>query len=673
MADKLLFWTGYSSVFGKTADTQNPRYEAPSDATFAEMKSRGIDAIVCQTGYFGPEDTIGQRAVDVNGAKRAAVKGVESYLGLYWAPYYDAPIGHRYPFGANWDDDAAWAAARSALTSYGARAKQYGFKGLALDFEDYPGAPGAIPLEWGIGTPRAKIRQRGAEAMAAMVAGFGPGLELYNYFSNFPGSLEEVERANINYWNGANVDFFIGANTNPDFARWEFFDSWFYKGLGWTEADWRAKTLDAAARFRTFWQNGGSGGTAPLAFAGLTAAQLLRIAWDAFIWLDGDLSTGRVSDAPMSVANANIALPAARDGNSGRMIPVYANQGLTNTAGQLDQTFDYRPYIPAMQAASGGSAPPPPPPPPPSEGTMQTVLVDSTGRTFPPPFTKPHAADVDVGNVCTYEGVWKIPSVFTGTQVLAGKGSPAGITPAVENQNGQIVFVFYGYNIGPTVKSQPVQVGVDLVVHFISGGGVKQIFVNGVDVSVAANATVAFQKTTAPLTVGCDNPSGANFVGTGKSVTLYDKTMSADEVRTRYAALSPDITPPDTTLTKTGESSEATFTFTATEAGSTFEARLDGGSWSTVTSPYKVSGLAAGPHTLEVRGKDPAGNVDATPAFVSWTAGADATKDQQIADLQAALQGMTVQRDQALSNLNAVTVQRDTALAKIAHALADLA
>ncbi len=83
-----------------------------------------------------------------------------------------------------------------------------------------------------------------------------------------------------------------------------------------------------------------------------------------------------------------------------------------------------------------------------------------------------------------------------------------------------------------------------------------------------------------------------------------------------------DTTAPETTiLTGTsgpGSATSAAFTFSADETA-TFECRIDGGAYSACTSPKSYSGLADGAHTFDVRAKDTAGNVDATPASASWS------------------------------------------------------
>jgi hypothetical protein len=60
-------------------------------------------------------------------------------------------------------------------------------------------------------------------------------------------------------------------------------------------------------------------------------------------------------------------------------------------------------------------------------------------------------------------------------------------------------------------------------------------------------------------------------------------------------------------------------TFTSSEADSTFLCSLDSASPSPCTSPFSASAPNEGGHTFSVAAVDAAGNVDNTPARLSWT------------------------------------------------------
>jgi hypothetical protein len=84
-----------------------------------------------------------------------------------------------------------------------------------------------------------------------------------------------------------------------------------------------------------------------------------------------------------------------------------------------------------------------------------------------------------------------------------------------------------------------------------------------------------------------------------------------------------DTTAPDTSIASgpagSTSSTSASFTFSSSEPGSTFDCRIDGGAWSSCSSPKSYGGLALGAHTFDVRATDTAGNLEATPASSSWT------------------------------------------------------
>jgi hypothetical protein len=83
-----------------------------------------------------------------------------------------------------------------------------------------------------------------------------------------------------------------------------------------------------------------------------------------------------------------------------------------------------------------------------------------------------------------------------------------------------------------------------------------------------------------------------------------------------------DTTPPDTVLANPGNivgQIDPQFTFTATEAGSTFQCSFDNAPFAPCVSPALVEVLGSGPQQFSVRAVDAAGNADPTPAVYAWT------------------------------------------------------
>jgi hypothetical protein len=87
-----------------------------------------------------------------------------------------------------------------------------------------------------------------------------------------------------------------------------------------------------------------------------------------------------------------------------------------------------------------------------------------------------------------------------------------------------------------------------------------------------------------------------------------------------------DTTPPHTVISSgpqgTTAATSASFAFSSSETGSTFECRLDGSAWTPCSSPQPYAGLSNDLHTFAVRAADAAGNVDPTPASRTWAVNA---------------------------------------------------
>ena len=102
------------------------------------------------------------------------------------------------------------------------------------------------------------------------------------------------------------------------------------------------------------------------------------------------------------------------------------------------------------------------------------------------------------------------------------------------------------------------------------------------------------------------------MAGNCSAQSAASTTVTADNVAPNTSITGQPANPTNVT--------SATFTFTSTELGSTFQCQMDGGAFGACTSGVTTfAGLAAGSHTFAVKATDPAGNTDATPASYTWT------------------------------------------------------
>jgi Bacterial Ig-like domain len=136
-------------------------------------------------------------------------------------------------------------------------------------------------------------------------------------------------------------------------------------------------------------------------------------------------------------------------------------------------------------------------------------------------------------------------------------------------------------------------------------------------------ASCASPETTAPLSDGAHT----------FEVRATDPAGNVDQTPASRS-FTVDTALPETTIDSgpSGPTNDQTptFDFSADQPGSTFECRVDRGTWTSCSSGHTTTALTDGDHTFEVRAIDPAGNTDSTAAqraFVVETAPPETTID----------------------------------------------
>jgi large repetitive protein len=131
-------------------------------------------------------------------------------------------------------------------------------------------------------------------------------------------------------------------------------------------------------------------------------------------------------------------------------------------------------------------------------------------------------------------------------------------------------------------------------------------------------------KLDSPTFTACTSPVAYSSLSEGPHSVQARATDAAGNVDPSPVAYSwtVDVTAPTTTIDGGPDAvtnANATFTFSSGDATAAFECQRDGTAYAPCTSPKTYAGLPDGPHTFSVRARDPAGNVDATPAARGWT------------------------------------------------------
>jgi hypothetical protein len=211
---------------------------------------------------------------------------------------------------------------------------------------------------------------------------------------------------------------------------------------------------------------------------------------------------------------------------------------------------------------------------------QRTVLVASTGSSLgvTPDATGSLEVPATGGSACFYDDplMTGIDCVsWGGAAPPSGGGSPVG-TPAAAFAEGQSL-------------ERTIAPGCATLLEDSDDTN------NGSDFSVASQSPRPNSVT--PTETACGGGSGGGGGGGGGGA---------------------DNNPPNTTITKgpqkKSEKTKAKFKFDSNENGSSFQCKLDKGSYKKCSSPKKYKGLDEGKHKFSVRAIDRADNVDPSPA-----------------------------------------------------------
>ncbi len=249
------------------------------------------------------------------------------------------------------------------------------------------------------------------------------------------------------------------------------------------------------------------------------------------------------------------------------------------------------------------------------------------------------------GTISTVAGMTPSPDANCGDSGLGGPATAAQLyqpTAAVPVLDGSFV-------IG-TRQPAPGKPANDAAVNLVSPGGTISSAVPRGGAATTHTLTVSVNgpgsvsgpgiscptdctETVAAGTVIGLTPTaaaGASFTGwSGACAGTGACNVTLDAAKSVTASFAtdpvPDKTAPNTLIDKqpkkvvktTKKKAKVKFEFSATEAGSSFECKLDGGSFGPCSSPktYKVK---TGKHSFEVRATDGSANTDQSPAKASW-------------------------------------------------------
>jgi hypothetical protein len=205
------------------------------------------------------------------------------------------------------------------------------------------------------------------------------------------------------------------------------------------------------------------------------------------------------------------------------------------------------------------------------------------------------------------------PSPYTYSNLLDGSHS---ITVRAKDPAGNVTIPPIAYNWT-----------IDTMAPVITFGSKPANFSNqkSGNISFSSNDnTATFEcKLDTGIFLQCTSPYAfTNLTDGSHTFTVRAKDLIGNVAETPFTwaidTVAPDVAfaanPANISNLKSGS-----FNFISTDATATFECILDTGTFSACPSPYTYTNLLEGSHIINVRAKDPAGNVTVSPIVYNWT------------------------------------------------------
>jgi hypothetical protein len=239
------------------------------------------------------------------------------------------------------------------------------------------------------------------------------------------------------------------------------------------------------------------------------------------------------------------------------------------------------------------------------------VFVHELGEPAPP-IDSAHARVAAGGTASTNSTT--SPSDPVGTSVTTPTGGVVTIAEGATTTPDPAGYSLLGREVQITA---PDETSADpLVLRFRLDASILPPGATPADVQVFRDGVVMPDCDAGAGSSASPDPCVAGRAATANGIELTVRTSQASTWN--FGTSNVDTAPPETTITSgpSGKTNDATptFSFSSSEAGSTFECRVDGAAFTPCSSPNTLVSQSEGTHTFTVRATDAAGNTDPTPA-----------------------------------------------------------